>query len=79
MLAAAIARILHEPRREPGSLPHLSAPVLATQYLGLYNGLLDSATGKQNESSAGLISTPQPSAIGIPVPDDESALVYRGK
>jgi glycosyltransferase involved in cell wall biosynthesis len=50
-LAAAIWKTLQEPPREPVSQPHLSAEVLARQYLGLYRQLLPSEVSAQNTSS----------------------------
>ena len=41
-LAAAIQGVLQEPQKEPLSLPHLSAEVLADQYVNLYRTLIPS-------------------------------------
>jgi glycosyltransferase involved in cell wall biosynthesis len=41
-LAAAIQAVLQEPQKEPLSLPHLSAEVLADQYVSLYRTLMPS-------------------------------------
>lgn len=79
VLAEAIAGILKEPKRQPKNLPHLSAPVLAGQYLGLYNRLLGSAACEESRSFPGVIETPYPEAIAIATPDGESTLAYRGK
>ena len=43
-LAAAIHATLQEPQKDPLSLPHLSAEVLADQYLSLYRTLIPSET-----------------------------------
>jgi glycosyltransferase involved in cell wall biosynthesis len=47
-LAAAILATLQEPPKEPVSLPHLSAEVLAHQYLGFYRQLIPSALSLPN-------------------------------
>jgi glycosyltransferase involved in cell wall biosynthesis len=47
-LAQAIREILHGPLRQPVSLPHLSAEVLASQYLGLYRTLVPCGTSLEN-------------------------------
>jgi glycosyltransferase involved in cell wall biosynthesis len=47
-LAAVIWATLQEPRKEPVSLPHLSAEVLAHQYVGLYRQLIPSDTPLQD-------------------------------
>jgi hypothetical protein len=39
-LAAAIKATLQEPRKKPLSLPHLSAEVLADEYVSLYRRLI---------------------------------------
>jgi hypothetical protein len=41
-LAAGIQAILQEPQKKPLLLPHLSAEVLADQYLNLYRTLIPS-------------------------------------
>jgi hypothetical protein len=41
-LAAAIQVTLQEPQKDPLSLPHLSAEVLADQYVNLYRALIPS-------------------------------------
>ncbi len=56
-LAAAIWKTLQRQRREPVSLPHLSAEVLADQYLNLYRQLLPSEVSPQNTSSNGTLHT----------------------
>jgi glycosyltransferase involved in cell wall biosynthesis len=59
-LATAIWRTLQEPPKGPVSLPHLSAEVLARQYLDLYQQLLPaevSVTGKRCNGS--LHTTPE--------------------
>lgn len=56
-LAAAIWKSLQGQRREPVSLPHLSAEVLADQYLNLYRQLLPSEVSAQNTSSNGTLHT----------------------
>jgi glycosyltransferase involved in cell wall biosynthesis len=47
-LAAAIQAILQEPQKKPLSLPHLSAEVLANQYVSLYRTLIPSEAPLQN-------------------------------
>jgi len=47
-LATAIRTTLQEPRQGPVSLPHLSADVLAHQYLDLYHQLLPSEISVRN-------------------------------
>jgi len=54
-LAAAIADALNEPRREPISLPQLSAPVLADQYLALYCRVATSPECTRNTQPTGSI------------------------
>lgn len=46
--ATAIASTLREPRKAPISLPEFSAPLLATQYVGLYLSLVASAACSRN-------------------------------
>lgn len=45
--AAAITAVLQQPRPQPLSLPQYSAPVLARQYVGLYQPLIASAARAQ--------------------------------
>lgn len=47
-LAAAIAKTLQEPKKQPIHLPQFSAWVLARQYMGLYRGLTESAAPFEN-------------------------------
>jgi glycosyltransferase involved in cell wall biosynthesis len=51
-LAAAIRAILQEPQKKPLSLPHLSAEVLASQYVNLYRTLIPSEAPLQNVDRA---------------------------
>jgi glycosyltransferase involved in cell wall biosynthesis len=78
VLAAAIADSLNEPKRQPGNLPHLSAPVLAEQYLGLYKRLIASAAHPRNAGAEGLSNTPHSEPIAVAAPECDSALTYRG-
>ena len=55
-LAAAIVDTLREPARAPVSLPQLSAPALAEQYVTLYRRLIASAAPVQNSRVAGSIN-----------------------
>lgn len=55
-LAAAIVDTLREPGRAPISLPHLSAPALAEQYMALYRRLASSPAPAQNARVAGSIN-----------------------
>jgi glycosyltransferase involved in cell wall biosynthesis len=61
-LAAAIQAILQEPENKPLSLPHLSAEVLADQYLSLYRTLIPSEAPLQNVDRAASTATAQPVA-----------------
>jgi glycosyltransferase involved in cell wall biosynthesis len=45
--AAVITAVLQQPRPQPLSLPQYSAPVLARQYVGLYQRLIASAARAQ--------------------------------
>jgi len=54
-LAAGIVATLREPAKMPVSLPHLSAEVLANQYVSLYCGLIPSSASAQNPMCAALI------------------------
>jgi len=51
-LAAAMQAILQEPQKKPISLPHLSAEVLAKEYVSLYRTLIRSADPLQNADRA---------------------------
>jgi glycosyltransferase involved in cell wall biosynthesis len=57
MLATAIRSALEQPRQGPVSLPHLSADVLAHQYLNLYRQLLQSEISVRNTRSDGAVAT----------------------
>ena len=78
-LAAAIADILDEPKPQPIDLPSFSAPVLAAQYLDLYNRLIGSAAPQPSRNAAASIAAANPQAIKLSTPDPESAFVYRGR
>jgi glycosyltransferase involved in cell wall biosynthesis len=54
-LATGIVATLQEPVKVPVSLPHLSAEVLANQYVSLYRGLTPSSASGQNPMCAALI------------------------
>jgi glycosyltransferase involved in cell wall biosynthesis len=77
-LAAAIADALPEPKPKPVALPQFSAPTLARQYLSLYRTLIASrVSARQGRTTA---SGPgSPGTISLAVPENESALAYRGK
>ena len=57
MLATAIRSALEQPRQGPVSLPHLSADVLARQYLNLYRQLLQSEISVRNARCDGAVAT----------------------
>jgi glycosyltransferase involved in cell wall biosynthesis len=59
-LAAGILATLQEPEKAPVSLPHLSAEVLANQYVSLYRGLIPSAVPAQNQMCTALIQVATP-------------------
>jgi glycosyltransferase involved in cell wall biosynthesis len=64
-LARAIRETLQEPHRQPLSLPHLSAEVLANQYLSLYRKLVPSGTSLANtERTAPMLAAVQEAARG---------------
>jgi glycosyltransferase involved in cell wall biosynthesis len=69
-LAAGIREFLQEPPREPVPLPHLSAEVLAYQYLALYRQLIPSEIFVRNTRSNGTLHpTPEtPSSEANPSP-----------
>jgi glycosyltransferase involved in cell wall biosynthesis len=69
-LAAGIRESLQEPPREPVPLPHLSAEVLAYQYLALYRQLIPSEIFVRNTRSNGTLHpTPEtPSSEANPSP-----------
>jgi glycosyltransferase involved in cell wall biosynthesis len=52
-LAAAIQSVLQEPQKDPLSLPHLSAEVLADQYVSLYRTLIPFETPLPSADRAG--------------------------
>jgi glycosyltransferase involved in cell wall biosynthesis len=78
-LAAAIADILDEPKPQPIALPSFSAPVLASQYLALYNRLIESTAPQSSKNAAASIAAPDPEAIDLAIPDRQSALAGRGR
>jgi glycosyltransferase involved in cell wall biosynthesis len=78
-LVAAIADNLNEAKPTPASLPHLSAPVLAHQYLALYRRLIDTVSPMRTSPQADFLHTVNPLPNAMPVPDGKSALVYRGE
>ena len=78
-LAAAIGSILSEPKPQPAALPHLSAPVIAEQYLALYRRLIDSVAPVRAIRLSGSKSAANAEATAIANPDGQSALACRGK
>jgi glycosyltransferase involved in cell wall biosynthesis len=52
-LAAAVQSVLQEPQKDPLSLPHLSAEVLADQYVNLYRALIPCETPLPSADRAG--------------------------
>lgn len=52
-LAEAIAETLHDPKKQPSSLPQFSAPVLVKQYMSLYRRLIESAVPFENTRFSG--------------------------
>jgi len=48
VLAEAIVTTLQQPSKAPISLPQFSSSLLASQYLGLYRGLIASAAMPHN-------------------------------
>jgi glycosyltransferase involved in cell wall biosynthesis len=56
-LGAAIWRTLQEPPKEPVLLPHLSAEVLAIQYLNLYRQLLPAEVSVVDKQHGGAVRT----------------------
>jgi hypothetical protein len=52
---------LQEPVKVPVCLPHLSAEVLANQYVSLYRGLIPSAASAQSSMCAAMahVATPE--------------------
>jgi hypothetical protein len=80
-LAAAIRAILQEPQNKPLSLPHLSAEVLANQYLSLYRTLIPSEAPLKNVDRAAstLRSAPErPLYGGMSGPGPQSRRDERG-
>jgi glycosyltransferase involved in cell wall biosynthesis len=59
-LAAGIVATLQEPVKVPVSLPHLSAEVLANQYVSLYHGLIPSSASAQNPMCAAMVHVATP-------------------
>jgi glycosyltransferase involved in cell wall biosynthesis len=60
VLATAILRALDEPPKEPVSLPHLSAEVLARQYLDFYRQLIPSQISLPNVGRDGSVHAATP-------------------
>jgi len=79
-LATAIWKALQEPPIEPVSLPHLSAKVLALQYLNLYRQLLSSEVFARKRKSDGPLDTAPatPSFEGDPSPGNGEQGGIRG-
>lgn len=50
-LAAAIVGALRQPKPQPTTLPHLSAPALAKQYVGLYRRVIADFTERSRSNS----------------------------
>jgi hypothetical protein len=59
-LAAGIVATLQEPVKVPVSLPHLSAEVLANQYVTLYHGLIPSSAFAKNPMCAAMVHVATP-------------------
>jgi glycosyltransferase involved in cell wall biosynthesis len=77
-LAAAIQAALQEPQREPLSLPHLSAEVLANQYVSLYRTLIQVEAPLQNTGRAASMTPERPSFDGMSSPGSQSGRDERG-
>jgi glycosyltransferase involved in cell wall biosynthesis len=60
-LVAGIVATLQEPTKVPVPLPHLSAEVLANEYVSLYRGLIPSPVSAQNPKCTALsqVATPE--------------------
>jgi len=59
-LAEGIVATLQEPAKVPVSLPHLSAEVLANQYVSLYRGLIPSSASAQSPMCAAMVHVATP-------------------
>ena len=78
-LAAAIAVATHEPRTPAISLPQLSAPVLAKEYVALFRRIIVTASPAQRSKSPAPIGIVATERSSVNVADAHPELQYRGK
>jgi hypothetical protein len=78
-LSAAIAAAVNEPKNPPISLPQLSGPVLAKQYVALYRRIIATEIPARRNNELAPVEILATERSSVSVADRHPELQFRGK